>query len=44
MQNESPSIEELVDLRDKATTALADGVAACQKELLAESKPRHSAS
>jgi hypothetical protein len=38
MQIESFSIEQLADLRDKITTALADKVAARQKELLAESE------
>jgi DNA-binding protein H-NS len=36
MQIESLSIEELAALRDKITQALADKVAARQKELLAE--------
>lgn len=38
MQIESFSIEQLAELRDKVTTALADKVAARQKELLAESE------
>lgn len=38
MQIESLSIEELASLRDRVTQALADKVAARQKELLAESE------
>jgi hypothetical protein len=36
MNLETLSIEQLADLRDKVITALADKVAARQKELLAE--------